>query len=223
MEYGVFDILGPIMTGPSSSHTAGAVKIARLALALCDFPIANVEFHLHGSFAKTYKGHGTDKALVAGILGFSPGDKGIRTAFETADAKGLRYQFIPTDLGDVHENTVKIVMFSHDGNQSLTVIGCSIGGGEAVITSVNDYPTRIDGKSPTLMIEENDNRGVVAKVSTILADAGINIAAMQVERKAKYNLAMIVVQTDELPDEQVVKRLMALNDVFHVRLLNYVL
>lgn len=128
-KYKAFDVVGPIMVGPSSSHTAGACKIGNAALAISgDSPFHKVRFNLHGSFASTYRGHGTDMALVGGILGILPDDEQLRDSFKIAEEKGLAYEFVETDLGDRHPNSVEIVFF-YDNGGHLSVTGSSIGGG----------------------------------------------------------------------------------------------
>ena len=136
-EYTSFEILGPIMVGPSSSHTAGACKIGRVAAKICPKNYESVDFYLHGSFAYTYKGHGTDKALLGGIMGFETFDDSIRDAYKIADTRGINYKFIPTNLGeDYHPNTVKVV-FNYKDDTSEYVIGSSIGGGNIIILEIN--------------------------------------------------------------------------------------
>ena len=127
-EYGVFDIIGPIMIGPSSSHTAGAARIGQVAISIVKDGFTRVDFHLHGSFAQTFKGHGTDKALLAGVLGFRPNDKRLRDSFQIADERGLEYHFIKDDLGPVHPNTAKIIFYYPDCTTS-SFTGSSIVGG----------------------------------------------------------------------------------------------
>ena len=118
MPNSIFDIMGPIMIGPSSSHTAGAARLGKMAYKLSGGDVAQADIYLHGSFAATYRGHGTDKALVAGLLNLSPWDERLRDAFSLAEERGLSYRFIPTDLGDVHPNTVRFVITGHNGDQS---------------------------------------------------------------------------------------------------------
>ncbi len=128
-DYGIFDILGPVMIGPSSSHTAGATRLGKMAREIADNTFYKVTFYLHGSFAKTYKGHGTDRALVAGILGMEPSDERIRDSLNIAKEKGIQIEFIEKDLGYEHPNTVKIV-FSYYDKEDYYIVGSSIGGEE---------------------------------------------------------------------------------------------
>ena len=132
----VFDVLGPIMVGPSSSHTAGAARLGKVARSVLGEKVVDVKFILHGSFAKTYKGHGTDKALVAGILGMQPDDERLRLSLLLAEKSGVKYEFIEEDLGDYHPNTVKFIMTGESGS-TCEVLGSSIGGGSIQIIEVN--------------------------------------------------------------------------------------
>ena len=152
-EFNAFEILGPIMVGPSSSHTAGACKIANIAAKICPGPYEKVTFYLHGSFALTYKGHGTDKALLGGVLGFSTYDKRLRDSFSIAKSEGLNYEFVPTDLGEkYHPNTVKIV-FSYKDKEDEYVIGTSIGGRNMVLVNICGIAVNFKGTFPTLLFQ----------------------------------------------------------------------
>jgi len=143
-DYGVFDILGPIMIGPSSSHTAGAARLAKVAGIIAGGKITKVSFLLHGSFAQTYKGHGTDKALVAGILNMDPWDENLKSSFNIAEEKGIEIIFAETDLGDVHPNTVKFIITKADG--SITeVTGSSIGGGNITVINIDGQVVEFTG------------------------------------------------------------------------------
>ena len=173
-EYGVFDIIGPIMIGPSSSHTAGAARIGQVAISIVKDGFTRVDFHLHGSFAQTYKGHGTDKALLAGVLGFKPNDKRLRDSFKIADEEGLEYHFIKDDLGPVHPNTAKIVFYYPDGTTS-SVTGSSIGGGNIEIIEINDVSISYNGKFPTIILRYREQKGVIYEVSKLLATNDYNI------------------------------------------------
>jgi len=136
-NFGVFDILGPIMIGPSSSHTAGAARLGKVARSIADGEIEEVTFLLHGSFGKTYKGHGTDRALVAGILNMEPSDRRLRNSLEIAKKEGLKFEFKEYDLGDEHPNTVKFLIKCKDGRK-CEVVGSSIGGGNIQISEVTN-------------------------------------------------------------------------------------
>lgn len=201
-EYGIFDIIGPIMIGPSSSHTAGAARLGKVARTIAGGKIKSVVFLLHGSFAKTYKGHGTDRALVAGILGMEPSDVDLRRSLEIAKEMGLKVEFKPADLGDVHPNTVKFLIDSVGGYSE--VVGSSIGGGNVEISEVNGEKVKITGAYPTLIISHIDVPGAVSKVTSILYENNINIAFMSVTRAKKGKNATMVFQCDNnLPLEAI--------------------
>lgn len=200
--YSCFDIIGPVMVGPSSSHTAGAVRLGRFARAIARELPQEVEILLHGSFAKTYKGHGTDLALLGGLLGMETDDVRIRDSYRLAEEAGLRYKFTATDLGDgYHANTAKFIMKTADGAVK-TVVGCSVGGGKVLITELDGFPVEIEGIYPTIIDTHLDQPGVIHKITGVLVDYQVNIAAMKVFRQEKNALAYMVIETDqEVPDD----------------------
>ena len=219
MKYGIFDIMGPIMIGPSSSHTAGAVKIANTALYIAGEGFKKVEFVLYGSFAKTYKGHGTDRALVAGILGMEPSDKRLRNSLEIARERGLKFSFVESDLGDVHPNTVKFVMLTKSG-ETREVIGSSIGGGSIKINEVNGNKVEFTGDYPTLIIGQRDVPGVVSKVTKLLYDEGINIAFMSVFRRQRGQGANMIFELDYGVSEEIIEELKKIEHISRVIMIN---
>lgn len=195
----LFDIIGPNMVGPSSSHTAGACKIAHTARRMVDRNFNEVIFYLHGSFAKTYKGHGTNRALVGGVLGFDPEDERIINSFDYAKKEGIKYSFVETDLGDVHPNTVKII-FKYPDRSDLSVQGSSIGGGAIVITKINGNSIEFKANKPTLFMSYGEQKGVIAFVSGVLLDNGYNINTMKTIKE--NDNVMLVCELDEpLTDE----------------------
>jgi L-serine dehydratase len=194
--HSVFEVIGPVMIGPSSSHTAGAVRLGRLARAVFGGTPARARITLHGSFASTGRGHGTDLALVAGLLGYAPDDERIRVADDEAEAAGLAVTFVDGDLGEVHPNTARIEMEAGDG-RSLTVQGSSVGGADVVLTAIGDFDVAITGELPVLVVEHHDQPGVIASVSAILADHGVNIASMEVSRERRGARALMVIETDQ--------------------------
>lgn len=204
-EFSLFDIIGPDMIGPSSSHTAGAARISYMAQKIFGKPIKTVVFQLHGSFAKTYKGHNTDKALLAGIMGIQYNDCRLRQAFELANDR-IEYRFEKVHLNNVHPNTVNIRMSDGEGND-FWVQGSSIGGGNAVITGINEVEVYIDGEYDTLIVEHLDKPGRIAKITEVLAAENINIGFMKVFRQDKGKKAIMVIDTDEQISEQLKKRL----------------
>ena len=208
---GVFDILGPIMVGPSSSHTAGAARLGKVARAVAGADIEEVTFYLHGSFAKTYKGHGTDRALVAGILGMEPSDLRLRDSLEIARELGLKIGFKEADLGDVHPNTV-------EGNYEL--IGSSIGGGSIEVTSVNGNAVNFTGTYPTVIVSNRDVPGVLSKVASILYDNDINIAFMKVFRNQKGKNATMVFEVDHEITAEIIGNIKAIEGINKVIMIN---
>lgn len=195
MNYKIFDILGPIMIGPSSSHTAGACRIARNATLIVEPGFNEVVFELHGSFAKTYQGHGTDKALLGGVMGFLPDDVRIRDSFQLADKEDFKYSFKQVDLGDVHPNTVKIVYKYPDGTENY-VIGSSIGGGVINIFNFNGLALSFDGLNPTILVKYEDRRGIISYISTQLLWAEYNIESMKTLR-GDNNIVTLIVELDK--------------------------
>ena len=181
-DYGTFDILGPIMIGPSSSHTAGAARLAKISKNIAGDGFNEVEFILHGSFAKTYKGHGTDKALIAGILDMEPSDENIRDSFNIAKSKNLNIIFTEEDLGYEHPNTVKI-LFKYPNKDDFYVTGSSIGGGNIIITDIDGNKVEFTGDKPTILLKYKDRKGVISEVSSIAVNNDLNIATMKVTRE----------------------------------------
>ncbi|MBP1889265.1 L-serine dehydratase [Clostridium moniliforme] len=216
---GIFDILGPIMIGPSSSHTAGAARLGKVARAVAGDEILEVTFYLHGSFAKTYKGHGTDRALVAGILGMEPSDKRLRNSLEIARDKGLKFSFVESDLGDVHPNTVKFVMLTKSG-KTREVVGSSIGGGSIKINEVNGNKVEFTGDYPTLIIGQKDVPGVVSKVTKLLYDEGINIAFMSVFRRQRGQGANMIFELDYGVSEDIIEEIKKIEHISRVIMIN---
>lgn len=215
---GVFDILGPIMVGPSSSHTAGAARLGKVARAIAGADIEEVTFYLHGSFAKTYKGHGTDRALVAGILGMEPSDLRLRDSLEIARELGLKIGFKEADLGDVHPNTVEFIIRGKEGNYGL--IGSSIGGGSIEVTSVNGNAVNFTGAYPTVIVSNRDVPGVLSKVASILYDNDINIAFMKVFRNQKGKNATMVFEVDHEITAEIIGNIKAIEGINKVIMIN---
>lgn len=197
----LFDILGPVMVGPSSSHTAGAAAIALLARKMIAPPIVKAEFTLYGSFAKTYQGHGTDRALLGGLMGFETDDTRIRNSFSLAREQGLTFQFTPcTTETELHPNTVDIRMENAAG-QVMTVRGESLGGGKVRITRINSVEVDFTGQYSTVIVVQQDKPGVVAHITKVLSDNGVNIAFMRLFREAKGHTAYTIVESDgHLPE-----------------------
>ena len=195
-EYGIFDIIGPKMIGPSSSHTAGAARIGRIARTIAGEDIKQVCFVLHGSFAKTYKGHGTDKALLAGVLGILESDENLKNARAIAASQNISFVFETGDLGDVHANTVKIMITGSRENE-VEIVGSSIGGGSIKIIELNGLPIEFSGEYTTLITHHNDSPGIIARVTDALAANQINVAFMRVFRNRKGHDAFMVIEMDQ--------------------------
>ena len=216
---GIFDVLGPIMIGPSSSHTAGAARLGKIARTIVNKPIKDVTFLLHGSFKETYKGHGTDRALVAGILGMMPDDERLRDARLIAEKEGLEVHFLPADLGQVHPNTVKILMTDCD-DINWEVLGSSIGGGLVEIYEINGNKVKITGEYPTIITCHDDIPGTVSKVSTLFYDNDINIAHMTLVRSQKGKDATMTFEVDNNVSEELIAAIKAVEGVNRVILIN---
>lgn len=196
----LFDVLGPVMTGPSSSHTAGAVRIGSTARRLLGEQPAQAEILLYGSFAATGRGHGTDRALVAGLLGMQPNDDRIPNSFALAKASGLHYKIGSINLRGAHPNTAVLRLVGVSGRK-LEVVGASIGGGRINICQIDGITTNFGGDHNTLIVHNQDTPGHVAEVTTALAQRGINIATMQLYRSTAGGYAVMVLECDQpLPD-----------------------
>lgn len=216
-NYGVFDILGPTMIGPSSSHTAGAARLGNIARVIVGEPFNRVDFYLHGSFAKTMVGHGTDKALLAGVLGMQPNDERLSNSFEIAKENNLRFDFKEMDLGYTHPNTVK-VEFTLPKNKKFYVIGSSVGGGNILITDIDGTEVEFSGNKPTILIRNKDTKGVIAHISTVLAESEINIATMSVVRNKE--IATMVIEVDSKIEESLINRINNLKDILYIKGIN---
>ncbi len=206
---GIFDIIGPVMVGPSSSHTSGAAAIAWMARQMLTGTPVKVTFTLYGSFADTYMGHGTDKALVGGMLGYKPDDVRIRDAFEHAKASGLKYKFVVNKEEEMpHPNTVDIDMKAEDGHK-LFVRGESIGGGRMRITRMNEIDVDFNGEYSTIIVGQKDEKGIVAFITGCLAEANINIATMRLFREGRGKKAVTVIETDDFISDEIRDKLQA--------------
>lgn len=215
----VFDVIGPNMIGPSSSHTAGALRIALLVRKLVPESIQSVKFILYGSFAKTYKGHGTDRALVAGMLGMSTEDERIKDAFKYAKEQGLQYSFeVNEEKNDFHPNTVEIIAIDEYGNKT-SVIGSSIGGGNISIDEINGMEVHFTGEYATILVRQKDTPGVVAHITKCLSDYKINIAFMRLYRESKGEIAYTIIEADESIDDGVITKIKENNSIETVRII----
>ena len=202
--HGVFDIVGPVMIGPSSSHTAGAVRLGLMARKILGEEAVRAEINLHGSFARTYRGHGTDKALLAGILGFAPEDERIREALQIARDHGLDFSFQTVNLEEAHPNTAVIYLVGRSG-RTARVRGASVGGGNIMISNIDGYNVELTGGYPALITIHHDCPGVITRVTQILAHAAVNIAFMRVSRQNRGETAMMIMELDEEPAAAVIE------------------
>jgi L-serine dehydratase len=199
----LLDIIGPVMVGPSSSHTAGACRLGLIARCLVGGTPQRARVELHGSFARTGEGHGTDKAIVGGLMGFRPDDERIRTALEIAEREGLHYAFEKTKLGEedqVHPNSVRITV--ERGDRKSVMLGSSLGAGRILVAEIDGFPVEVTGSYHTIVLVAEDVRGSIAKIATILAERGLNIATLRLTRKERGGDAFMVIELDELPDEK---------------------
>lgn len=202
----IFDLIGPIMVGPSSSHTAGAVRIGLVARRLLGEEPARAELLLHGSFADTGRGHGTDRALIAGLLGMEPDDSRIPDSFDHAAEHGLKFEFGTCTLREAHPNSVLLRVAGGSGRR-VEVVGASIGGGRIEIREFAGMKLRFSADGPTLIVQNRDFPGSVADVSYILSRLNINIATFQVTRNSRGGTAVMVIECDAPIEPDVIERI----------------
>jgi len=210
----VFDIIGPIMVGPSSSHTAGAVRIGRMARQLFGRCPKRLKVEFFGSFAETYKGHGTDVAVVAGVLGFETFDARIPDAMHFAGQAGMTVTIDLQEAIPVHPNTVRLIL--SDDSEEMAVTGISIGGGNIQIIDLNGFELKLSGDNPAILIMHQDVYGRISAVAEILTMHRINISHMEVSRKEKGKQALMVIETDQLIEADVLNQIRALEHIIRV-------
>ena len=211
----VFDIIGPVMIGPSSSHTAGAVRIGRVVNKLMDGQTPEkLELILSGSFAQTYRGHGTDRALLAGVMGFHSYSEEIRDALKIADRKGIRYEFIKRDLPGAHPNTARIRFILEDGTEG-TVQGASVGGGNILVSQINGMDVEFTGENNTILVMHQDKPGVIAAVTQLMhfEYADLNIATFHLTREARGGSAIMTIEVDGQPPEGLIGAIRKIDNV----------
>lgn len=211
----LFDIVGPVMVGPSSSHTAGAAKIGNVCNKLMAEEIVSAEIYLHGSFAMTGKGHGTDKAIVGGLLGMCCDDIRLPDSFEIAKERGFNFTISEIDLGDVHPNTAKIVMHGRTGH-SMEVMASSLGGGRIQVCQLDGVKANFSGESATLIVHNVDQPGYITEVTSLLGKEHINIATMQLYRKNRGGEAVMVIECDDLVPKETIEALEHLEGILKV-------
>lgn len=211
----VFDIIGPVMIGPSSSHTAGAVRIGKVVHSIFGEIPDSVTFALFNSFAKTYQGHGTDKALVAGIMGMDTDDPNIKNSLEIAHQRGIKiYWEILKDSNAPHPNTAKITV--KKGNRSMNITGISIGGGNIQVTELNGFSVSLSMNTPTLIVVHQDVPGMIAKVTDSLSKHGINIAQMTVTRESQGQKAIMIIEVDSRDCQKCVQEIEDIPNLYNV-------
>ena len=211
----VFDIIGPVMIGPSSSHTAGAVRLGRVANKLMNEETpSSVEITLSGSFARTYKGHGTDRALLAGIMGYNSYSPEIRDALEIAKERGISYSFEERDIPGAHPNTALIAFRMPDGKEGM-VLGASIGGGNIRVDEINGMKVEFNGEKNTILVMHEDKPGVIALVTNLMRfeHADLNICNFRLSRESRGGKAIMTIEIDGTPPESLVEDLNLLRSV----------
>ena len=192
----IFDMMGPVMVGPSSSHTAGAARIGNMGRTLLGEEVARADIGLYGSFAETGFGHGTDRALLAGLLGMKPDDLRIPNAYEEANRAGMAYSFRTVELRDAHPNTA-LLELTGKGGKKLTLQAASIGGGAIVVNKIDGIDVNFTGDFNTLIVRNQDESGSVAAITSILSQVHINVANMSVNRHRRGGDALMVIETDQ--------------------------
>lgn len=202
----IFDILGPVMVGPSSSHTAGAARIGLIARQLFGRQPDKAQVYLHGSFAATGKGHGTDKALIAGLLGMKPDDMRIPESFEIAKEMEMEFQIAEKDIREAHPNTAQIIMEA-EGVKTMKIQAYSIGGGRIRVSKLDGIDVHFSGESNTLIVRNVDQPGRITEVAAALSKCDVNIATMQVFRDKRGGFAVMVVETDQVVSKEAIENL----------------
>ena len=215
----LFDIMGPVMVGPSSSHTAGAARIGKIGWRLLGERPVKAHILLHGSFAATGTGHGTDRALVAGLLDMGPEDERLPRSFELAREVGMELQFGRTSIRGVHPNTTLMTLTGARGNQ-LEMLASSLGGGRVKVYSIDGMDASFTGDYPTLIIRNEDRPGQVTEVATALSTRGVNIATMQLYRDRRGGLAVMVIESDQPIGADAIEKLKSCSGIVRVTYLN---
>ncbi|ABO49786.1 L-serine ammonia-lyase [Desulforamulus reducens MI-1] len=214
----IFDIIGPVMVGPSSSHTAGAARIGKTTRNIFGRVPTRAEITLYGSFAQTYRGHGTDLALVGGILNLNANDENIVRSFQIAKDFGVEIIFkTVAEESDYHPNTARVCL--SDSKGSLEVVGISVGGGKITITEIEGFKISLSGDSPTLLVFHHDRFGAIAKVAQVLACNEINIGHMEVARRSRGDQALMVIETDQDLTNETIKAVKRIDPEYRIALI----
>ena len=214
----ILDVMGPVMVGPSSSHTAGTARLGRVAREILDEDPLAVHFHLHPPLAATYRGHGSDFALVGGAIGLSVDDPRIPEAIRIAEQMGLTIEFSEEDLGEVHPNTVRIEI--RGASREVEIVGSSIGGGVIEVFKIDGFQTRFKGDSPTLLLFYRDRPGMISEATRIIAEEGINIASLYCSRKQRGKDAFMQIDVDSPLSKGALERICSMEDVRDARYLD---
>lgn len=215
----IFDILGPVMVGPSSSHTAGAARIGLIARQLLGCAPEKAEIYFHGSFADTGKGHGTDRAIVAGLLGMEPDDDRIPVSFEAAKECGMQFTISEAELRDAHPNTARLILHGK-GGRKVDVQASSLGGGRIQVNKLDGMDVCFSGESNTLIIYNEDRPGLVADVSSLLASVSVNIGTLQLFRNKRGGTAVMVYEIDHPLSPELVKVLEQFDGIIKATYIN---
>ena len=211
----IFDIIGPVMIGPSSSHTAGTVRLGRVVNKLIDDrKLVRVEITLSGSFAQTYKGHGTDRALLAGIMGYHSYSREIRNALEIASERGIDYSFIKQNIKGAHPNTALIHYFTEDGAEG-TMQGASVGGGNILVNRIDGMDVHFNGENNTIIVMHHDKPGVIAAVTHVMhwEYADLNISSFYLTRESRGGNSIMTIEVDSLPPEDLIAKIREIDHV----------
>jgi L-serine dehydratase len=214
----ILDVMGPVMVGPSSSHTAGTARLGRVAREILDEDPVAAHFFLHPPLAATYRGHGSDFALVGGSIGLNVDDPRIPEAIRIAEQMDVDIAFSEEDLGDVHPNTVRIEI--HGKTREADIAGSSIGGGVIEVFKINGFQTRFKGDSPTLLLFYRDRPGMISEVTQIIADEGINIASLSCSRKQRGKDAFMQIDVDSPLSKAALERICSIGDVARAQYLD---
>jgi L-serine dehydratase len=214
----ILDVMGPVMVGPSSSHTAGTARLGRVAREILDEDPTHVHFFLHPPLAATYRGHGSDFALVGGSIGLNVDDPRIPEALRIAEQMDVDITFSDEDQGDVHPNTVRIEIKGK--TRQAEILGSSIGGGVIEVFKINGFQTRFKGDSPTLLLFYRDRPGMIAEVAAIIADEGINIASLYCSRKQRGKDAFMEIDVDSPVSDSAIARICSLPDMSEAKYLD---
>lgn len=214
----VFDIIGPVMIGPSSSHTAGAVRLGQVAWEILGEQAVQAEIQLSGSFAQTYRGHGTDKALIAGIMGLHSDDERIRHSLQLARERGLQFSFREEDIPGAHPNTARIALRGIHG-ASAVVQGASVGGGNILVSEINGMEVSFTGQYNTLLVLHYDKPGTIAAVTNFMAESDVNIGNFQLSRPRKGGEAVMTIEVDGDISDALIQSLRGVPNVINVVLI----